>query len=73
MIDIEMIGLAVVSMGSGIIGTLVYIGKRYSKREIMDIALKIHNARTEASDEGTKMTDVEALDIIDDIIVAYLE
>lgn len=73
MIDIETLGMIIVSIGSGIIGTLVAIGKHYSRQEIRDIALKIHTARGEASDEGTKMSDDEALDIIDDIIVAYLE
>jgi len=46
---------------------------RYSKDEIYDIAMKIHAAISEASDGGSSMTSEEALDIIDDIIVAYLE
>lgn len=47
--------------------------KSYSKEEIKDIALAIHAAKQEASDEGTKMTAEEALEIIDEIIIAYLE
>lgn len=70
---IETLQILAGMVGSAIVGFLLTLPSRYSNKEIEDIFRKIHNAKTEASDEGTEMTDAEALDIIDDIIIAYLE
>lgn len=58
---------------TALVPTLIYIRSRFSNDELKSIALEIHAARDEASDEGSEITNEEALDIIDDIIVAYVE
>jgi len=64
---------ALMVAGSVIVGWVIAVSRRYTKAEIRGIAMSIHEACQEASDEGSDISDVEALDIIDDIIVAYLE
>jgi hypothetical protein len=72
-IDIEQMKIFAGGIIAGVVPTLLYIRSRYTNEELKEIAMSIHAARQEASDGGSAMTNEEALDIIDDIIVAYVE
>jgi hypothetical protein len=73
MIDIETLKIFGAGLISAAVPMLLYIRTRYSNEEVKDIFLSIYAATQEASDGGSEITDGEALEIIEDIVVAYVD